>query len=62
MHAGLILNPTVTHLEFLQMLDILITTSHRYDVSLRGSAGVSLTRCNEPTEGNLYLPSYVFLR
>ena len=49
------------------MLDILIITSHRYDVSLRGSAGVNLTRCNEPlqpgdydlelesAEGNLYL-------
>jgi len=67
--GGLILNPTVTHSEFLQMLDILIITSHRYHVSLRGSAGVNLTRCNEPlqpgdydlklesAEGNLYLPT-----
>ena len=71
--GGLILNPTVTHAEFLQMLDILIITSHRYDVSLRGSAGVNLTRCNEPlqpgnydlklesAEGNLYPPLTYFL-
>jgi hypothetical protein len=71
--GGLILNPTVTHSEFLQMLDILIITSHRYDVSLRGSAGVNLTRCNEPlqpgdydlelesAEGNLYLPLTYFV-
>jgi hypothetical protein len=71
--GGLILNSTVTHSEFLQVLDILIITSHHYDVYLRGSAGVNLTRCNEPlqpgdydlklesVEGNLYLPLTYFL-
>ena len=71
--GGLILNPTITHSEFLQVLDILIITSHRYNVSLRGSAEVNLIRCNEPlqpgdydlklesAEGSLHLPLTYFL-
>jgi hypothetical protein len=51
--GGLILNPSVTQSNFLQMLEILIVSSHPYDVSLRDS-GIDLTRCDEPLQSGNY--------